>query len=565
MASSFRRPTSLLLYCIVGLLSACETSGTSSDAAIAPRPVETLATTQNRNTVSASSPNIVIIVADDLGYSDLGAFGGEINTPHLNGLASRGRVIMNHHSGFTCAPTRAMLLTGTDSHLVGFGALGAGTGNQAGQPGYEGYLNERALTVAQRLYDEGYHTYLAGKWHLGSGDGESPAEHGFESSYVLLPGVSTHFVERSAPGPERTRYRENGEYVTPPDDFYSTEFYTDRIIADIEEHRGDGLPFYAYVAYTAPHWPLQVPTEDLDNYAGVYDVGYEVIRAQRLARQRQLGIIPSSFVPSPRLPATASRPDWEGLSADERRYEARRMELYAAMVENLDMHIGRLLQYLQDIGEFENTFIWFQSDNGPESLYRDNAGADNSLENLGNPGSYIGLGLRWGEVSATPFRLFKAYSTEGGHAVPAIALLPQQRRSRRKYNGLTHTMDLAPTLLELAGVPDSGAEYNGEPIHPITGLSMLSVLRGSAPDVRTEVDVVAGEQNNHRYVVQGRWKLLWLGPPYGLTPAAWELYDLATDRGETNNVASDHPEIVDALIAEWDAYVDENGVVLRGG
>lgn len=505
-------------------------------------------------------PNILVILADDLGYSDIGAFGGEIATPNLDALAARGRILTNHHSGFTCSPSRAMLLTGADHHLVGFGRMGPGTGPQAGQPGYEGYLNDRALSVAEILRDHGYHTYMAGKWHLGSGDDQTPVQHGFESSYVLVDGFSTHFVQ---PGQTR-QYRENGQYVTPPADFYSTAFYTDRIIADIEARRGDGAPFYAYLAYTAPHWPLQVPAEDLDRYRGVYDAGYEVIRAGRLARQRSLGLIPQSATGAALLPASRA-PTWDQLTASERAFEARRMEIYAAMVENLDRHIGRLVDYLRDIGEYDRTFIWFQSDNGPESTHRDRATADNRLENLGNPSSYVGLGLRWAEVSATPFRLFKGYSAEGGHAVPAIVALPRQRRAWRSFTGLTHLVDLAPTFLELAGIPIPGTTYEGRTVHPMTGHSLLPVLRGQQATVRSETDVLADEQNNHRYVVRGRWKLLWLGPPYNLSPANWELYDLAVDRSETQDVAAEHPDVVAALIDEWNAYVEENGVILLPG
>jgi len=512
----------------------------------------------------ANRPNILLIVADDLGYSDIGAFGGEIHTPNLDKLAAHGRILTEHHSGFTCAPTRSMLISGTDHHLVGLGRMGAGTGPQAGQPGYEGYLNDRALSIAELLRDADYHTYIAGKWHLGSEDHQTPLHRGYESSYVLLPGVSTHFNEFSDPPTEAESrlYRENGEYVVPPADFFSTDFYTDRLISYIEANRGDGKPFYAFAAYTAPHWPLQAPEEYLDRYRGVYDVGYDVIRERRLKKLRKLGIIPQAWEPNPGLPAADNRPTWDDLSEEERRYEARRMEIYAAMVENLDANVGKLVKYLKDVGEYDNTFIFFQSDNGAEGGARDRANADNSLENLGYPGSYIGVGLRWAEVSATPFRLYKSYSAEGGHSVPAIARLPEQYRKLPHYNGLTHLTDLAPTFLELAGVPDPGDEYRGRPVHPISGISLLPTLEGRASDVRSETDVLADEQSNHRYVIRGRWKLLWLEPPFGQDPPAWELFDLEVDRGETNNVAAEHPDIVAELLLEWDRYVQRNGVIL---
>jgi len=511
-------------------------------------------------------PNIILIVADDLGYSDIGAFGGEIYTPNLDLLASIGRVLTDHHSGFTCAPTRSMLISGTDHHLVGLGRMGAGVGPQAGQPGYEGFLNSRALSFPEVLRDNGYHTYIAGKWHLGNNDDQTPLDWGYESSYVLLPGASTHFAELQDPPTttQSTQYRENGEFVVPPEDFYSTNFYTDKLIEYIEANRGDGNPFYAFAAYTTPHWPLQAPPEFLDRYEGVYDVGYDVIREERLARQKELGIIPDDFVDNPRLPVTPTRPAWDELTESQRVYEARRMEIYAAMVENLDYNIGRLLWHLWSTGEFDNTFVWFQSDNGPESGNRDSFVADNSLENIGHAGSYIGVGLRWAEVSATPFRLFKSYSAEGGHSVPSIARLPRQYGPKPGFDGLTHLTDLAPTFLELAGIPDPGTSYHGREIHPITGHSLLPVLRGQAATVRSETDVLADEQGNFAYVIRGRWKLLWLAPPYNATPNNWQLFDLDVDRGETNDVAADYPEVVAELVDAWYEYVDANGVILTG-
>jgi hypothetical protein len=218
--------------------------------------------------VTVKRPNILLLVADDLGYSDLAAFGGEIATPNLDALAAGGRIITDHHSGALCAPTRSMLISGTDHHQVGLGRQGAGTGTQAGQPGYEGYLNDRAVSVAELLRDAGYHTYIAGKWHLGNEAHQTPLRWGYESSYVLLPGVQTHFNEFADPptASQARQYRENGEFVVPPRDFYSTNFYTDRLIGYIDAHRGDGKPFYAFAAYTSPHWPMQAPDDVIDRY-----------------------------------------------------------------------------------------------------------------------------------------------------------------------------------------------------------------------------------------------------------------------------------------------------------
>jgi arylsulfatase A-like enzyme len=510
-------------------------------------------------------PNILLIVADDLGYSDLGAFGGEISTPNLNTLASEGRLLTDHHSGATCAPTRSMLISGTDHHLVGLGTMGVGSGEQRGQPGYEGFLNDKALSIPELLRDAGYHTYIAGKWHLGSADDQTPKDRGYESSYVLLGGVSTHFAELSNPPTlaQQRNYRENGAYVTPPADFYSTNFYTDRLISYIDAHRGDGRPFYAFAAYTSPHWPMQAPDDFRDRYRGRYDEGYTVIRERRLARQKQLGIIPQSFVANPLLPASTALPTWSDLTPTQRAYEARRMELYAAMVENLDANIGRLIQYLKRTGQYENTFIFFQSDNGPEGSNVDSATANNTLENLGKPGSYIGYRARWAEVSATPFRLWKQYATEGGVSVPAIARLPGDHRSRATFAGLTHVTDVAPTFLELAGIANPGTQYRGRTVHPISGTSLLPALEERSASVRGPTDTLADELFGHRYVIRDNWKLLWLGPPYG--PSDWTLYDRSSDRAEINDLSAAQPAVKSALLDAWQSYAQKNGVILVPG
>jgi len=522
----------------------------------------------------ARKPNILGIIADDLGYSDLGAFGGEISTPNLDTIAAEGRILTGHRSASLCAPMRAMLLSGTDSHLVGLGRMGGAVGPQVGKPGYENELNDKALSVAELLKDAGYHTYIAGKWHLGDGEDLSPKARGFESSYVLLGGVASFFNELADPptNPQKQLYREDGVFTTPPEDFFATDYYTDKLIGYIDAHQADDKPFFALATYTAPHWPVQAPEHYIDRYKGRYDVGYDVIRERRLARQKQLGIIPQNFEANPRLPTTGDNPKpWTALTAAEKALEARKMEVYAAMVEQLDANIGRIVQYLKQIGEYENTFIYFQSDNGAEGGDRDSFAAtdlsrsgpvDNSLANIGRPGSYTSYGPRWAEVGATPFRLWKSYTTEGGIAVPAIVRLPGQHQKRPHFTGLTHVKDLAPTFLEVAGVANPGTSYKGKTVHPTTGLSLVPVLENRAASVRSSSDVIAWEHGNHRYVIRDKWKLVWLSAPYGPTPRAWSLFDLSTDRGEVHDVSAANPAVVNELTQAWNAYVSQTGVVL---
>jgi arylsulfatase A-like enzyme len=536
-------------------------AGRSKDEPELAAQQQTLALHAKHPGRQARRPNILLIIADDLGYSDLGAFGGEIHTPHLDGLAEEGKLLTQYYTSSACAPTRADLISGTDHHLVGLGTMIAPEPQQVGQPGYEGYLNQSALSFPELLRDSGYHTYITGKWHLGNNEAQSPAGWGFESSFVLMGGGSTHFSADPPLPAERSGYRENGKPVAIPSDFYSTDYYTDKLIAYIEANRRDQQPFLALATFTSPHWPLQATDAFIDRYRGRYDQGYAPIRAQRIERLKRLGIIPRAFEPSPARASTPDNPRWEDLSEEERKLEARRMELYAAMVENLDHNIGRLLTYLKRIGEYEDTFIFFQSDNGAEGVQRaPSATENNSYENLGRRGSYVYYGRRWAEVSATPFRQWKVHTTEGGVSVPAIAKLPRQRGNHASFDGIAHVTDLSPTFLELAGVPDPGSAYKGRSVHPITGHSLLGALTRRERSVRDRDEALVDELFGRRYVRKGRWKLTWLDIPYGNND--WGLFDIQRDRGETTDLALAYPEIVTDLVADWEAYAARNGVVL---
>jgi arylsulfatase len=445
-----------------------------------------------------------------------------------------------------------------------------------GKPGYEGFLRPDALSVAQLLRDGGYHTYLAGKWHLGGAADQLPPARGFESSWGPIGGFEGHFAPVSGlptPIDGATVYRENGVVTTPPADYFSTDFYTDKLIQYIDENRGDGKPFFAYAAYTAPHWPLMAPEEYIDRYAGVYDVGYTVIRNRRIERMKELGIVPRHFEPNPGLPASANTPDWDDLTADQKMVEARKMEIYAAMVENLDHNIGRLVQYLKDTGQYEDTFIFFQSDNGAEgaTTFRpeNTTNVDNSFANMGRPRSNLATGRRWAEVSATPFKLSKGHQAEGGLSVPAIVRMPYagraQRGRPRPIRDFTRVTDLAPTFLELADVADPGSTYGGQTVKPITGVSMVGLLEGGrrhakhGTRIHERDEVFFGELFGRRFVQQGKWKALWTEPPWG--PGQWALYNMDRDRGETTDLASSRPDIVAEFDALWSGYVAEVGIV----
>lgn len=518
---------------------------------------------------AASRPNVLVILADDLGYSDIGAFGGEIPTPNLDELARHSRLLTAHYVAPTCSPTRAMLMSGTDNHLAGLGTMAEllpRSPAAQGKPGYEGYLNERVAWLPQLMRDNGYHTYLAGKWHLSSRSEPKglPGQRGFTASFALLAGSGHHFAP--VPGKpvagDSQPYVENDAPVRLPANFYSSDFFTDRMIGYIDRNRRDGKPFFAYLAYTAPHAPLQAPDADIARFAGKYDAGYEAIRAQRVERQKALGLLPQDFVPSPMLPASREFPSWSQLTPEQQRAEARRMEVYAAMIHNMDRNIGRVIQYLKSTGQYDNTLILFQSDNGPQAsptFFVNSANNDNSLANIGRPLSNAVYGPRWAEVSATPLRYFKGYASEGGISAAAMVRLPRQTRQLPALTTPTHITDIAPTILEIAGIAQPSGEYAGRSIVPMTGTSLVPSLRSAQAPATMPERTLQGELFAGRWIRDGRWKLVSIRDPF--SDNRWELYDISTDRGETRNLAAQHPQVVQRLAQKWNDYARNNGVV----
>lgn len=522
-------------------------------------------------TPPARRPNLLVVLADDLGYSDLGAYGGEIETPHLDALAAQGRLLPRLLVTPVCSPTRASLLSGVDHHLAGIGgiqnmlALDPTLFNEAG---HEGYLNDRSLCAAELLRDAGYHTYLTGKWHLGRQPEQGPARRGFERSFCLFTGAAPHWAP--VPGketvPDRNAiYLEDDRRVALPPGFYSSKDYTDRMIGFIEAGRADGKPFFGYLSYTAPHWPLHAPDADIARFKGRYDVGYARIREARIARQRELGLFPSAASPAAAQPDSAKFPAWESLTEEQRRYEARRMEVYAAMVHNMDAHFGRLVKYLREIGEYDNTMILFLSDNGACSMPVNPVARthiDNSLDNLGRPRSHAECGPRWAEVSSGPLRWFKWETTEGGVRSPGILRLPGQNHALPPLDQTLHVTDVLPTLLAMAGATNPGDRYRGRTVHPTTGVSWLPALRTATPVPLAPERVLCEEHLGVRSARLGRWKLL-TSFTQPLQLDRWELYDVDNDPGETLDLAARYPEIVRRLSREYEDYARTNGVLAR--
>ena len=520
-------------------------------------------------------PNVVILIADDMGYSDIGAFGSEIQTPNVNKLAKEGISFTNFHVGATCSPTRSILLTGVDNHLNGLGNMHEiMADNQFGKPGYEGHLNDSVITLATVLKDAGYHTYMAGKWHLGATKDSIPHAKGFERSFALAESGADNWVNQPyGPMYERVHYFEGGNEVQlPTDNYFSSNFYTQKIIDYIDADRKDGKPFFVWMGYQAVHMPHQAPKQFIDKYNGVYDGGWEKLRRARLERLKQLGIVSSDTVLDDKFEKTSFKdwqlPDWEALSPEEKRFNARRMQTYAGMVDNMDDNIGKLMAYLEKIGEADNTLIVFLSDNGtdpnmlppaPESrpwyqkhytkTYIEDYQGDYST--MGQKGSFTDYGPGWAAAANTPHSYFKTFSTEGGLRVPFIAWFPEKIPAGRSTNTFGFVNDVYPTILEMAGVNMPGKKYGGKPIHAPSGTSAWDVLTGKKDVVHPESESIGYELAGSSAVFKGKYKLSRNPAPKG--SGEWELYDISNDPSEVRNLAKQNPELVAELT---EAYTD---------
>ncbi len=535
-----------------------------------------LAIAGNSMAVADKRPNIVIILADDMGFADMGSFGGEINTPNLDALAQAGVRFTQFYTHASCSPTRSVMLSGVDTHLNGLGNMAEWTApNQVGQPGYEGYLNDSVVTLPQLLKDANYHTYMTGKWHLGKAADKIPRARGFERDFSLLDGGGNYWdmTNVTALSP-RLVFTEDGQYLSElPKNYYATRTYTDKMIEFIEANRGDGKPFFAYVAHQAPHDPYHLPKKWRTRHVGEYDKGWDVLRRERLQRQIELGISPKGTTLSERMWFV---PDPTQLAAAPRAILGMKMELYAGMVENMDYHVGRLVDYLKSIGEYENTIFLVFGDNGAEGtdLFEMVAGTPGSLNNLwaamkwsntdpkawGEPGSFIGYGPMWAQVSMTPFSQYKGWLAEGGIRNALIVSGPVVGRPQGSiHDPVMHIADIMPTLLEAAGA-DYPKTHQGRTLPTLSGKSWLPMLSGDTDLVRTPQDYIAWELFGNRALRQDRWKIRWQWKPFGI--GDWELYDLVSDPGERINLSTQQPDKMVAMLKLWDDYVEQNNVIL---
>ncbi|MBR9912937.1 MAG: arylsulfatase [Gammaproteobacteria bacterium] len=516
-------------------------------------------------------PNIVVIVADDLGMADIGAFGSEIPTPNIDALAKSGVQLTNFHTAPTCSPTRAMLLSGTDNHQAGIGAMKEFMGSSAryllDKPGYEGYLNNRVATLPEVMADAGYETLMVGKWHLGYKEDQVPSARGFQRSFALLEGGGGHFDDFSnMPFAKKATYLENGKPATLPQNFYSSPFYTNKMAQYIDE-RDSTKPFLSYLAYTAPHWPLQAPDASIAKFKGKYDEGYEVLLANRVANQKKMGLIPES-TNVPELPKNLK--PWASLTAEEQKISARKMEIYAAMVSDLDTAIGDFVSHLKEKGLYDNTIIFFFSDNGteqntPESrIYRKflpkyvEACCDNSYENMGKINSYVMYGPEWARTGSGVHRLYKGSTAQGGINTPAFVHFPKMVNAK-KYDGFVSVMDLMPTMIELGNAKHPYSAGNTENnVLPMRGSSMVDMLTSKDGRVHNDDYVMGFELHGGKAIRKGHWKILLLNPPAGT--GQWQLYNLANDPAEQIDLSESNPEKLEELKLAWEEYSKAVGV-----
>ena len=509
-------------------------------------------------------PNILLLVADDMGLSDIGPFGSEIQTPALNELANQGVLLTNFHAMPTCSPSRSMLLTGVDNHITGLGAMGElTTPKQKGNPGYEGHLNKTVAALPEVLNESGYHTYMVGKWHLGEEEGYRPSDRGFEQTFALLNGGGSHWPDQRPVTPtEHMTYARNGEIVeTLPEDFYSTKDYTDYLLDWLEIDKADDSPFFAYVAYTAPHDPLHAPQEYIDKYKGLYDEGFDVLRSERYQRLKSLGLIAENAEMHPWNGTT-----WDELSEDEKRTSARKMEVYAAMIDYMDNQISRIITWLEESGKFDNTMIVFMSDNGangsslltyPGQTDEFVSSFDNSVDNIGLPNSLVDMGPNWATASMSPYRLYKSFTTEGGIISPCIIKLPVSLDTDQEMiHSFTHISDLAPTFLGLAGV--SHPSEQNEAIPPMMGKSLESIFSGEVDAVHVN-EGIGYELHGRRAYFKDEWKIVNLPVPFG--NGDWQLYNLIEDPTEINDLSAEYPETRNELITGWNEYSENVGIV----
>lgn len=511
---------------------------------------------------ATAQPNIVVILADDAGLMDFGAFGGEAHTPNIDALAARGAMFTQFRASPLCSPSRAMLLTGMDNHLTGFATIPEVLpSEQRGKPGYSMALEPGVLTLADRLRGIGYRTLMVGKWHLGEENNAMPQAHGFDRSFALAASGADNWEKRPyIPYYKYAHWYENGVEAELPDDFYSSKFIVDKMIAYLDQ-TDQSKPFFAYLPFQAIHIPVQAPADLIAKYKGRYAAGWDVLRRERQQRAKALGLVPPGAAMADLPPGYRH---WTNLSDADRAVYAARMQVHAAMLEAMDHHVGRLITHLRANGQYDNTIFVFASDNGPEPSRGDDnhllrawhrvVGYHVGLEGLGGRGSWGFIGPEWAAATATPGAWFKFYATEGGVRVPLVIAGPGIAADR--IDSPAMMTDIAPTLLELIEAPVGGGAKG---IRPMTGRSLLSVLTGKAASTYAKDEVRVIEVSGNTALYKNDFKLTRSVLPLG--DGRWRLFDLASDPGETKDLSVARPHLLTEMVADYDAYAVRIGVL----
>ena len=485
---------------------------------------------------AARRPNIILIMADDMGFSDLGCYGSELRTPHLDRLAAEGVRFTHFYNTARCCPTRSALLTGLYNHQAGIGHMV----EDRGQPAYRGYLNDHCVTIAEAIREGGYHPLMAGKWHVGEERPHWPVDRGFEHYFGLISGASNYW--RLEPG--RQMALDNEPYRPDSPKFYMTDAFTDHAVRYVGEYGNKPEPYFLYLAYTAPHWPLNAWPEDIARYRGKYRQGWDVLRQERHARQKAMGLVDPKWPITPRDPAV---PAWDTV-ANQDDFDLR-MAVYAAQIDRMDQNIGRVLAKVRETGQEDNTLILFLADNG--GCAEEHLQADKGLP-PGPAESFTSYGRPWANASNTPFRLYKHWVHEGGIATPLIARWPAVIRQRGSITRQTgHIIDLMATCLDVAGTPYPRT-YQGRAITPLEGQSLLPVFEGRQREGHASL---CWEHEGNRAVRQGPWKLV------SRHPDNWELYNMEADRTELHDLAAANPSRVKGMIAIYEGWAKKCGVV----
>jgi arylsulfatase len=505
-------------------------------------------------------PNIILILADDMGYSDLGCFGSEIPTPNLDRLAYEGLRMTQFYNAARCCPSRASLLTGLYPHQAGMGDMVEGrlAPDSSFLPAYQGYLNDQCVTLAEVLSEAGYFTMMSGKWHVGNERQHWPHNRGFQENYTLIHGATNYFTLEPWLNKEQEILVLDGQdTVVAGPQFYLTREINRAALSFLERKPGD-RPFFLYLAHTAPHWPLHALPEDIERFRGWYDQGWDPVRQERFRKMKSMGILPDEVVLPPAYQWNEHTPDWDSLDAKSQADFARRMEVYAAMIYRMDVGIGSILDHLEETGELDHTLVLFLSDNGATSalIYLvDSWNVDRSGP-IGSACSFDAQGPSWANVNNTPLRLFKKYTTEGGINTPLVAFWPDGIPPGQISHEPTHLIDLMPTLVEIAGAryPE---HVEGQSILPMEGLSLVPLFRGGHLDT---VRPIFFEHTGNKAVRLGPWKLEYQYSVRENPGSHWKLYNLDSDRTELKDLSDSVPRKKEELLDLYENWADRVGV-----